>query len=86
MVTTIAASISSCGFYCYIGLWKGCFDLERGEERAFQVRMGGWKRDKHVCAWYETGLAEICAALKEGAEIIDRCYQENFGITLERKF
>lgn len=39
-----------------------------------------------MCAWYETGLAEICAALKEGAEIIDRCYQENFGITLERKF
>lgn len=44
------------------------------------------KRDKHVCAWDETGLAEICAALKEGAEIIDRRYQENFGITWGRKF
>lgn len=43
-------------------------------------------RAKYVCAWYETGLAEICVALKGGVEIIDRWCQESFGITEEGNF
>lgn len=43
-------------------------------------------RDKHTCAWCETGLAENYAAVEGGVEIIGRRYQENFGITWGRKF
>lgn len=35
-------------------------------------------KDEHVCAWYETGVAEIYAALKGGVEVIDKQYQESF--------
>lgn len=36
-------------------------------------------RDKYVCAWCGADLAENCAALEGGIEIIDRRYQENLG-------